>query len=171
MNNPVHATRKAVFTLLLGASLLALAPLVTAPAAAKHGRHREDRRGDRHHRQVVVVDDCRRPAVVSRRPVRVVRTPRRVVVEDFASATCRPRYAGARWVQVDGHRYYYDASFGFYVGGVALDFQLTDRAPRGWVYYDPVCDDEFWTLAAYQTHLRRHDHSGALTMVRVSLGN
>jgi Ni/Co efflux regulator RcnB len=164
VNNPVHATRKVIFTLALGASLLAAAPLVTAPAAAKHGRHREDRR----HREVVVADNCYRPVVVAQRPVRVIRAPRRVVVADFASASCRAPYAGARWVQVDGRRYYYNASFGFYVGGVALDFQLTNRPPHGWVYYDPVCSDEFRTLDAYQMHLHRHDHSGALAMVRVS---
>jgi hypothetical protein len=78
-----------------------------------------------------------------------------------------PWYRGARRVVIEGDPFYYNAGLGVYLGGVALHLNLTNAAPDGYVYYDPVCDERFFSVRAYKRHLKSHRHAGGLTLVRV----
>jgi hypothetical protein len=119
-----------------------------------------------------VVARCARPvfapcpvAVVRPRFVVAPRSAFRVVVAPERS-TCRGSYADVDFVEVDGSRYYYNASFGFYLGGLALNVQVNSRPPDGYAYYDPYCGREFSSLDDYRHHLHAHSHPQALTLVR-----
>jgi hypothetical protein len=79
----------------------------------------------------------------------------------------RPWYRTAPLFYVDRSPFYFHAGLGIYLGGVLLNLELTDAAPAGYVYVDPFCDVEFWTIEAYRLHLHRHHHRPALRLVEV----
>jgi hypothetical protein len=79
----------------------------------------------------------------------------------------RPWYRTAPRFYVDRSPFYFHAGLGIYLGGVFLNLQLTDAAPAGYVFVDPYCDLEFWTVADYRRHLHRHHHRPALRLIQV----
>ena len=78
-----------------------------------------------------------------------------------------PWYLGARRVVIRDDPFYYNAALGIYLGGVAVNLNLSNAAPDGYVYYDPVCDERFFSIRGYKRHLRTHDHVRGLTVMRV----
>jgi hypothetical protein len=63
--------------------------------------------------------------------------------------------------------YYEYVNLGIYLPSFWLDVAIGDGLPRGYLYYDPYCDETFVTLAGYREHLHCHDHSPALDVVYV----
>jgi hypothetical protein len=80
-----------------------------------------------------------------------------------------PWYRGTRSIVVDDCRFYFHTGFQVYVGGIALDFEITNYPPYGYAYYDPYCGETFVTLEAYGAHRRHHRHHAALTLVPVDV--
>jgi hypothetical protein len=130
------------------------------------GRY-QDRRGDtrdyrgdrdryvtgRRHARVIV--NHRRPHYLPR----VIYRPRPIHV--------RPWFYGARRIYVDNSPFYFHAGLGIFVGGLAVNIQIGDVPPVGYVFYDPFCGETFWSVADYQAHLRFHPHPAALSLIRV----
>ena len=52
-----------------------------------------------------------------------------------------------------------------YFGGLAVEFNLGDLPPAGYVYYDPYCDEFFWSVSEYRQHLFWADHPAVLRLV------
>jgi len=77
-----------------------------------------------------------------------------------------PWHRGARRVVIAGDPFYYNATLGVYLGGVALHLRLANQAPEGYVYYDPTCEARFASIKEYKRHLKRHRHVGGLVVVR-----
>jgi hypothetical protein len=121
---------------------------------------RDDRRAEPRHRSVDIRyrrhGDGR--VIVRRVPTYYVPAPVHYV---------RPWYRNASRFYVDRSPFYFHAGLGIYLGGVFLNLELTDAAPAGYVYVDPYCDLEFWTVPAYRQHLHRHHHRPALRLVQV----
>jgi len=109
--------------------------------------------GRRGHARIVV--NHRRPHYLPR----VIYRPRPVHV--------RPWFYGAQRIYVDDSPFYFNAGLGIYVGGLALNIQIGDVPPVGYVFYDPFCGETFWSVADYQAHLRFRPHPAVLSLIRV----
>ena len=109
---------------------------------------------DRDHRVVL----RHRPATVRYRDLRACPPPRYI---------SRPWYNGARRIYVHDDPFYFHAGLDLFLGGLALRLELGDMPPMGFVYYDPYCDMEFWSIAEYRHHLRYHHHPHALTVIAI----
>jgi hypothetical protein len=146
-------------------------------AVRNNDRRREDRRDDRAVRgrdndrdrdrdRIVIRDrdhrgdrdryDRRHRVVVRHRDLRACPPPRYVV---------RPWYRDVRRIYVHDDPFYFHAGLGIYLGGLALRLELGDLPPEGFVFYDPYCDMEFWSVSEYHRHLRYHRHPNALTVI------
>ena len=148
---------------------------------ARHeSRRRDDRREVRHdsrrgdsrydHRGPVIYPDRHRFTVRRHHPGRYVirRHAPRVVFRPRVLINVgghRPWYHDARRIYVDDDAFYFNASLGLYLGGLALNVQIGDVAPYGYVYYDPFCGETFWTLTSYRSHLWGYPHPHALTLI------
>ncbi len=123
-----------------------------------HRRDRSDDRAvrnpdrDRHDNRVVV----RHRSVVRHRDLRACPPPRYLA---------RPWYGQSRRIYVHDDPFYFHAGLGIYLGGLALRLELGDVPPLGFVYYDPYCDERFWSVEDYRFHLRYHHHPQALTVI------
>jgi len=146
---------------LLGAVLILGAdPIVSSAEAGRrhttYDKHhskviRHHQKAVRHHRKVV-----RR-----HRPVRYYR-PRHVYVRHH-----RPWYVDARRVYIYDSPFYFNAGLNVYLGGVSLGFQFGNAPPAGYVYADPYCDLEFYSVNAYHAHLNHYAHRPILRAVPV----
>jgi hypothetical protein len=67
--------------------------------------------------------------------------------------------------------FYFHAGLNVYLGGLAFHLDLGDAPPYGYVYYDPYCDEEFWSVEAYHRHLRRHRHPVLLRVIEFGDGD
>ena len=79
----------------------------------------------------------------------------------------RPWYTDTRHIYVDDSPFYFHAGLNVFFGGVGLHIDLGNTPPAGYGYYDPYCSLGFQTVHAYQRHLSRHRHRGALQVVRI----
>jgi hypothetical protein len=122
-------------------------------------QHRKAPVAEPRHRKVERRVERRR--TVQHAPSIVYRSPRRVV------RTHRPWYVQARHVEVHHSPFYFHTGLGLYIGGVYLDFEFGDFAPRGYIYEDPYCGLEFVSVPHYRDHLHRHHHAPALRVVRI----
>ena len=78
----------------------------------------------------------------------------------------RPWHAGARRIYVHDSPFYFHAGLNVYLGGVQLGLNFTNTAPTGYVYVDPFCDLEFYSVDSYHRHLRRYPHHSTLWVAR-----
>jgi hypothetical protein len=163
---------------ILGATVLLSAGnwISTAEAAPKRDRqarveHRDrrvERRGDRR-------QDRREDRRVVRRVER--RDDRRVVVYHHPRYY-RPRpvvmvrhpwYTGVRRVYIHDEPFYFNAGLGVYLGGAFLNFEFTNAAPDGYLYYDPYCHETFASVDLYRHHLAHHRHDGVLSVIQANI--
>ncbi len=79
----------------------------------------------------------------------------------------RPWYRDVHRIYVHDDPFYFHAGLGIYLGGLALRLELGDVPPPGFVYYDPYCGEQFWSIADYHQHLRYHNHPQALTVILI----
>ena len=143
-------------------------------SSARHESRRNDDRGRyQDHR-----GDSRRGHVdrdrfvTGRRHARVIVNHRRPsylprVIYRSRPVHVRPWFQDTRRIYVDGSPFFFSAGLGIYVGGLAINIQVGDVPPVGYVFYDPFCGETFWSVADYNVHLRFHDHPGALSLIRV----
>jgi hypothetical protein len=68
-------------------------------------------------------------------------------------------------VVVHGSPYFFHAGFGVYFGGVSLSFQIGNVPPAGYAWFDPICNEVFWSLPAYRAHVAHHCHQPVLHAV------
>ena len=71
----------------------------------------------------------------------------RAVVHHAFHPHYRPWYRDARRIYIHDDPFYFHVGLGLYIGGIAIQFELGNQPPYGYVYYDPYCDEVFWTLA------------------------
>jgi hypothetical protein len=89
----------------------------------------------------------------------------RATAPHFVGRNHRPWYADARQIYIHDDPFYFRVGLGIYIGGIAVQFDLRNEPPRGYLYYDPYCDEVFWTLAEYRHHLSWYDHPPVLTLI------
>lgn len=111
-----------------------------------------DRNNDRDHGGY----DRRHRVVVRHRDLRACPPPRYIA---------RPWYGQARRIYVHDDPFYFHAGLDVFLGGLALRLELGDVPPVGFVFYDPYCDEEFWSVSEYHRHLRHYRHPNALTVI------
>lgn len=135
----------------------------------RHYRGQRDRgrgddrhyRGDRHR--------VRRDHGRHYRPPRVIRhhAPVYRPVPYWRGYGPHPWHHGARRIYVDRDPFFFHAGFGIYLGGLALSIEFGNRAPDGYLFYDPYCRQTFVTLDAFHHHCRGHRHEPVLSLVAV----
>jgi hypothetical protein len=151
--------RNLIAAALSGAALVFGAGSFAATAEA-HGHDRGEH--GRYHGHRVYYS---RPVVVHRDYY-----PSRVVVRRMYPAPVevyRPWYYGAPRFFVNASPYYFNAGLNVYLGGANLNLQLGDPAPAGYVYVDPYCNEDFYSVAEYREHVRHVHHRAALQLVYV----
>ena len=146
-----HATLVGCF---LGAALMLGADPVVSSAEARHKGHKYTKqhkqpRYERHYRS------HHRPVTVRHH------RPYRVRVRHH-----RPWYVGTRRVYVHDSPFYFHAGLNVYLGGLQLGLRFTNSVPVGYVYVDPYCDLEFYSVDRYHRHLRRYPHRPTLWVAR-----
>ncbi|MBI1796201.1 MAG: hypothetical protein HYR74_04025 [Candidatus Eisenbacteria bacterium] len=57
-----------------------------------------------------------------------------------------------------------------FLGGLFLGAVLADQAPRGYVYYDPYCHEEFTSLEAYRVHRHPFRHGALVRVIAINSG-
>jgi len=165
--------------LALAAVLLVSGLLLAPDAMAGHDRGHKGRKPEKRHAQVTATRDARGPSHAklvyrpARRPVHVVSrsycgpAPVRVVRRTVHHDDCRHTHGwwtSAPRIYVEKNPYYLNASLGFYVDGAAVQFELGNRPPDGYLWYDPYCGHTFRTASSYRTHCQRHDHPRAVSL-------
>ena len=147
--------RTLIGTGLLGAALT-LGALSATPADAKnwHGGGK-----GRDHKTVVVHRSYYPAPVVVRR---VYVRPAPVYVRTY-----HPWYYGARRVYVNSSPFYLNTGLNVFIGGANLSLQFSNYAPVGYVYVDPYCNEDFYSVSEYREHLRYEHHPAALQCVYV----
>jgi hypothetical protein len=138
---------------LLGAALT-FGALSATPAEAKNGHGHGYGRGHK----TVVVHRTYYPAPVVVRHV----YPAPVYVRTY-----HPWYYGARRVYVNSSPFYFNAGLNVFIGGANLNLAFSNYAPAGYVYVDPYCGEEFYSVTEYRQHLGYSHHSAVLRCVYV----
>jgi hypothetical protein len=153
--------RTLISTGLLGAAL-AFGALTATPADANHGNGRGHGRG---HKTVVVHRTYYPAPVVVRRVV----YPRPVYVRPAPVyvRTYHPWYYGTNRIYVNSSPFYFNAGLSVFFGGANLNLQFSNYAPAGYVYVDPYCNEDFYSVSEYREHLRYEHHPAALQCVYV----
>jgi len=151
--------RTLISTGLLGAALT-FGALTATPADAKNGNGRGNGRG---HKTVVVYRSYYpAPVVVRRVPVPVYVRPAPVYVRSY-----RPWYYGANRIYVNSSPFFFNAGLNVFFGGANLNLRFSNYAPVGYVYVDPYCNEDFYSVSEYREHLRYERHPAALQCVYV----
>jgi hypothetical protein len=70
-------------------------------------------------------------------------------------------------IYVSRRPFYEYRQLGMYVPQSWINVQIGNRAPRGYVFYDPYCHRTFSTLARFRAHKRGPGHMVALDIVAV----
>ena len=153
-----HIARSLIGTGLLGAALM-VGALSATPADAKNGHGRGHGRG---HKTVVVHRTYAPAPVVVRRVV----YPRPVYVRP-APVYYHPWYYDANRIYVNSSPFYFNTGLSVFIGGANLNLQFSNYAPVGYVYVDPYCDEDFYSVSEYREHLRYAHHPSALQCVYV----
>jgi hypothetical protein len=58
-----------------------------------------------------------------------------------------------------------------FLGGLVLGATLAHAAPDGYVYDDPYCDERFFSLEIYRSHLRHHPHPRVVRVIERESGH
>lgn len=157
MRTDRHIARTLIAAALSGAALMLGAGSFVTPAEAHghdHGGHGRYHAHRVYYSRPVVVHRAYYPTCVRR----VYPAP----VEVY-----HPWYYGAPRFFVNASPYYFNAGLNVYLGGANLNVQLGDPAPVGYVYVDPYCNEEFYSVGEYQEHLHHARHRAALQVVYV----
>jgi len=81
--------------------------------------------------------------------------------------TYHPWYYGANRIYVNSSPFYFNTGLSVFFGGANLNLQFSNYAPVGYVYVDPYCNEDFYSVSEYREHLRYAHHSAALQCVYV----
>ena len=57
-----------------------------------------------------------------------------------------------------------------FLGGLFLGATLAQAAPAGFVYYDPYCDERFFSLEVYRSHLHHYHHPRVVRVIERDSG-
>lgn len=151
--------RATVMGVLVGIGLLMASGPLASEAQAHNSRHKphlERKQTHGKHYRKRVARRVHHPVVVRRyhpRPVHV--------------RVKRPWYVAAPRVYVQSTPFYFHSGLNVYLGGVYLGFEFTNAVPVGYVYADPYCQREFYSVAEYHSHVAYHPHPPVLEVVRV----
>jgi len=176
-----RAPRRIGLGILMGLSALVLSGVTASEANAQQKPKRErtvvvqKKQKDRpvavgrHDRVVGRHDGDIRPHVRAKRHARAKRHVRWRDRTFVTSTLCtRPWWASARRVEFGDRPYYFHAGFGVSFGGAALRVTLTDAAPCGYLYLDPVSGRTFRSVTAYKRFLRGNPcRYNLLTVVKI----